>query len=62
MKTVIEKPDGSPYLTFRKDEHMAYIRLHDYEHRLSQPVEIAFDIRTVPAMIEALQNLSKEKE
>lgn len=56
MKVVLEKPDGSPYMTLRKDARLAYIQIHDYDF-MGNPVEFNFDVRTIPALIEALQRI-----
>ena len=58
MKVVVEKPDGSPYLTLRKDDRLAYIQIHDYDF-LGEPVEFNFDKRTIPYLIQALQQLEQ---
>lgn len=60
MKIVIEKPDGSPYLTLRKDERLAYVQIHDYDY-LGSPIEMRFDVRTIPPLIQALQQLNNSK-
>ena len=61
MKITIEKPDGSPYMSLRKDDRLAYIQIHDYDW-VGDPVEFNFDRRTIPLLIEALQKLHKDEE
>ena len=61
MKITIEKPDGSPYLSLRKDKRLAYIQIHDYDY-IGDPIEFNFDIRTIPSLIEGLQKLQKDEE
>lgn len=61
MKITVEKPDGSPYLSLRKDKRLAYIQIHDYDY-MGGPIEFNFDIRTIPALIEGLQKLQKDEE
>lgn len=60
MKVVIENPNGNPYLTLREDGNRAYIQIHDYDY-IGTPVEFNFDIRTIPALIEGLTKLKKER-
>lgn len=61
MKITIEKPDGSPYMSLRKDDRLAYIQIHDYDW-VGDPVEFNFDRRTIPLLIEGLQKLQKDEE
>lgn len=61
MRVIIEKPDGTPYLTLREDDRLAYIQIHDYDF-MGDPVEFNFDRRTIPALIEGLQRLQKDIE
>ena len=61
MKITIEKPNGSPYLSLRKDKRLAYIQIHNYDW-MGDPVEFNFDIRTIPALIEGLQKLQKDED
>jgi len=61
MKVEICRPDGTPYLTLREDDRLAYIQIHDYDF-LGDPVEFNFDRRTIPALIEGLQRLQKDEK
>jgi hypothetical protein len=54
MIAIIEKPDGSPYITIRDDGIMTSLQIHDYDF-FGDPVKFVFDKRTIPALIEALQ-------
>jgi len=56
MKIQLEKPDGSPYLTLRKDDRLAYIQIHDYDY-MGDPVEFNFDVRAIPMLVDALNKL-----
>lgn len=58
MKIELAKPDGTPYLSLRKDSRLAYIQIHDYDF-LGDPVEFNFDLRAIPMLIEGLQKLQK---
>ena len=58
MKVIIEKPDGSPYLTVSDDRHMVAVQLHDYDFH-GYPVKFQFDRRTIPALIDALSRLNR---
>ena len=58
MKVIIEKPDGSPYLTVSDDRLMVSVQMHDYDYSGS-PVKFQFDRRTIPAMIDALSRLNR---
>ena len=58
MKVIIEKPDGSPYLTVSDDRHMVAVQMHDYDFSGS-PVKFQFDRRTIPALIDALSRLNR---
>lgn len=53
---VLEKPDGEPYLSLRKDKRLAYIQIHDYDY-FGGPVEFNFDLRAIPMLIEGLIKL-----
>ena len=55
-RIVLEKPDGSPYLSLRKDTRLAYIQIHDYDY-YGNPVEFNFDLRAIPMLIEGLTKL-----
>jgi len=57
MKVIIEKPNGSPYLTVSDDRHMVAVQLHDYDFN-GFPVKFQFDRRTIPALIDALSRLN----
>jgi hypothetical protein len=59
MKIVLTKPDGQPYLTLRKDLRLAYIQIHDYDYN-GDPVEFNFDVRSIPYLITALQQLQQQ--
>jgi hypothetical protein len=59
MKIVLEKPDGSPYLTLRKDTRLAYIQIHDYDF-MGDPVEFNFDVRALPMLIAGLTKLNEQ--
>ena len=59
MKIVLEKPDGSPYLTLRKDTRLAYIQIHDYDF-MGDPVEFNFDVRALPMLIAGLTRLQND--
>ena len=56
MKVVIETPNGSPYVTIRRDDRLVYIQLHQYDH-LGKPIEVTFDKRATPMIIDALQKI-----
>ena len=58
MKVIIEKPDGSPYLTLSDDRLMVSVQMHDYDYSGS-PVKFQFDRRTIPALIDALSRLNR---
>ena len=58
MKVEICRPDGTPYLTLREDDRLAYIQIHDYDF-MGDPVEFNFDRRTIPALIDALSRLQR---
>jgi hypothetical protein len=60
MKIVLEKPDGSPYLSLRKDARLAYIQIHDYDF-MGDPVEFNFDVRAIPMLIDGLNKLRNEQ-
>ena len=57
----LTKPDGTPYLTLRKDSRLAYIQIHDYDY-LGDTVEFNFDIRAIPMLIDGLNQLREENE
>jgi len=61
MKVIIEKPDGSPYLTVSDDRHMVAVQMHDYDYSGS-PVKFQFDRRTIPALIDALSRLNRGED
>jgi len=58
MKVIIEKPDGSPYLTVSDDRLMVSVQMHDYDFN-DYPVKFQFDRRTIPALIDALSRLNR---
>ena len=58
MKVIIEKPDGSPYLTLSDEKHMVSVQMHDYDFN-GYPVKFQFDRRTIPALIDALGRLNR---
>jgi hypothetical protein len=61
MKVIIEKPDGSPYLTLSDDRLMVSIQMHDYDFN-GYPVKFNFDRRTVPALIDALSRINRGED
>ena len=61
MKVIIEKPNGSPYLTVSDDRHMVSVQMHDYDFSGS-PVKLQFDRRTIPALIDALSRLNRRED
>jgi hypothetical protein len=61
MKVIIEKPNGSPYLTVSDDRHMVAVQLHDYDFN-GFPVKFQFDRRTIPALIDALSRLNRGED
>jgi len=61
MKVIIEKPDGSPYLTVSDDRLMVAVQLHDYDFN-GFPVKFQFDRRTIPALIDALSRLNRGED
>jgi len=61
MKVIIEKPDGSPYLTVSDDRHMVSVQMHDYDFH-GYPVKFQFDRRTIPAFIDALSRLNRGED
>ena len=61
MKVIIEKPDGSPYLTLSDDRLMVSIQMHDYDFN-GYPVKFDFDRRTVPALIDALSRINRGED
>jgi len=61
MKVIIEKPDGSPYLTVSDDRHMVSVQMHDYDFN-GFPVKFQFDRRTIPALIDALSRLNRGED
>ena len=61
MKVIIEKPDGSPYLTVSDDRHMVSVQMHDYDFH-GYPVKFQFDRRTIPALIDALSRLNRGED
>ena len=61
MKVIIEKPDGSPYLTLSDDRHMVSLHIHDYDYLGSQ-IKCHFDRRTIPALIDALTRLNRGED
>lgn len=58
MKIILEKPDGSPYITLSDDRLMVSMHIHDYDF-LDIPIKFEFDKRTIPALIEALEKLKE---
>lgn len=59
MKIILEKPDGSPYITLSDDRlMMVSMHIHDYDF-LDIPIKFEFDRRTIPALIEALEKLKE---
>ena len=59
MKIILEKPDGSPYITLSDDRlMMVSMHIHDYDF-LGTPIKFEFDKRTIPALIEALKKLQE---
>lgn len=59
MKIILEKPDGSPYITLSDDRlMMVSMHIHDYDF-LGTPIKFEFDKRTIPALIEALEKLKE---
>lgn len=58
MKVIIEKPDGSPYLTLSDEKHMVSVQMHDYDFN-GFPVKFQFDRRTISALIDALSRLNR---
>ena len=61
MKVIIEKPDGSPYLTLTDAKQTVSIQMHDCVI-IGEPVKIHFDRRTIPALIDALSRLNRGEE
>jgi hypothetical protein len=61
MKIVLEKPDGKPYMSLRKDSRLAYIQIHDYDY-FGDPVEFNFDVRAIPMLIDGLSKLKEQNE
>ena len=61
MKVVLEKPDGSPYLTVSDDRHIVSVQMHDYDFN-GHPVKFQFDRRTIPALIDALSRLNRGED
>ena len=61
MKVIIEKPDGSPYITMSDDRRMVSLQIHDYDF-LGKPIKFNFDRRTIPALIDALNRLNRGEE
>ena len=57
MRVIIEKPNGSPYLTVSDDRLMVSVQMHDYDYS-GYPVKFQFDRRTIPALIDALSRLN----
>ena len=58
MKVIIEKPDGSPYLTLSDEKHMVSVQMYDYDFN-GFPVKFQFDRRTISALIDALSRLNR---
>ena len=54
----LTKPNGTPYLTLRKDSRLAYIQIHDYDY-LGDPVEFNFDVKVIPMLIDGLKKLER---
>ena len=61
MKVIIEKPDGSPYITVSDDRLMVSMQIHDYDF-LGEAVKFTFDKRTIPALIDALSRLQRGED
>ena len=61
MKVIIEKPDGSPYLTLSDDRLMVSVQMHDSAW-MGELVKIHFDRRTIPALIDALTRLNRGED
>jgi len=61
MKVIIEKPDGSPYITMSDDRRMVSLQIHDYDF-LGEPIKFNFDRRTIPALIDALSRLNRGED
>lgn len=61
MKIILEKPDGSPYITLSDDRLMVSMHIHDYDF-LGTPIKFEFDKRTIPALIEALEKLKENQK
>jgi hypothetical protein len=61
MKVEICRPNGTPYITMSDDRLMVSIQIHDYDF-LGEPVKFNFDRRTIPALIEGLQQLQKDEK
>mgnify|MGYP003333974054 CR=1 FL=1 len=59
LRIVLTKPDGSPYLTLRKDNRLAYIQIHDYDY-FGDPVEFNFDVKAIPMLIDGLTKLKAQ--
>jgi hypothetical protein len=58
MKIELTKPDGTPYLSLRKDARLAYIQIHDYDYS-GDPVEFNFDVRAISMLIDGLRKLEE---
>jgi hypothetical protein len=61
MKVIIEKPDGSPYITVSDDRSMVSLQIHDYDF-LGEAVKFTFDKRTIPALIDALSRFQRGED
>lgn len=61
MKIELTKPDGTPYLSLRKDTRLAHIQIHDYDY-FGGPVEFNFDVRAIPMLIDGLKKLELNDE
>ena len=61
MKVIIEKPDGSPYITVSDDRPMVSLQIHDYDF-LGEAVKFTFDKRTIPALIDALSRFQRGED
>ena len=58
MKVIIEKPDGSPYLTLSDEGLMISVQMHDSAW-MGELVKIPFDRRTIPPLIDAPTRLNR---
>ena len=61
MRVILEKPDGSPYITVSDDRLMVSLQIHDYDF-LGEAVKFTFDRRTIPALIDALSRIQRGED